>query len=70
MLNKFARVQMKVATATSAYIMGMITAGGLIRHFSNPFFSMGGSSYSSWGVKVGAWAEPSCHKKYRIEFCT
>ena len=53
-LTKVARIPMKVATATSTYIMGMITAGGLIGHLFSGEFPVVASLLALGGVKVGA----------------
>ena len=53
-LTKVAKIPMQMATATSTYIMGMITAGGLIGHLLSGKFLFGASLLALGGVKVGA----------------
>lgn len=55
LLNKIAHIPIKVATATSAYIMGMTTAGGVLGHIGKPNFPFKAAVIALAGVKVGAW---------------
>ncbi|MDB2447098.1 sulfite exporter TauE/SafE family protein [bacterium] len=55
LINKYAKVPIKIATATSAYIMGMTTAGGALGHLMRPSFPYKAAIFALGGVKIGAW---------------
>lgn len=56
LINKVARLPIKIATATSAYIMGMTTAGATLTHVMVSNFSYKFAILALGGVRVGSWA--------------
>jgi uncharacterized membrane protein YfcA len=54
LLDKFARIPLKMATATSAYIMGMTTMGGAFGHLTKAQFPFKAAVLALVGVRIGA----------------
>ena len=55
LIHKLAKLPLKVATATSTYIMGMTTLGGVLGHIFRPGFPFKASILALAGVRIGAF---------------